>query len=319
MKNLKLTGAICFLLCTFLLTSCSDDDSQPNNGGNPQTGEIALFAIDTAKVNSISVNGTNERTLINKMQNSSSYIGDMSISTDGTKFVYTNYQRTFNPESFTTELRIANVDGSNDAVVFTTADPYTSILSLRFCSDNKIFFITETNNPTVRKMYTINPDGTGQQQIQGQYDLADISNDRQYYLIVPFSSNNVQIIDKSGDNGAGGLYHNETFTSDQTTSAGTFTNNGKKVVIPFKEGNELKARIIDLAAKTSTTKTLVSGLGNNWMSFHLEMGGDSNRGVLTLAGQDYDKSKSYVFNLTTGDVSAPFENNDENIFDVYIY
>jgi hypothetical protein len=325
MKKSIFGVAICLMLSGFCMTSCSEDDPQTAvtnqdipPGTNPQTHEPALFAIDTARINKVTVTGT-ANTIINHMQNTSSFIGDISISTDGAKFAYSNYQRTFNPDTFTTELRVANADGSNDRAIFSSSEPYVNINAIRFCSDNKIFFIVETSNPTVRKMYTINPDGTGQQLITGQYDMADISNDREYYLINSFANNNIQIIDKDGDNGAGSLYHNEPFTTDQTTKAGSFTNDGSKVVIPFKEGNDIKARIIDMATKTATTKTLVTGLGTGWLSFHLEMGGDSNRGVITLTGSDFAKSKSYLFNLDTGQVDAPFENSNENIFDVYIY
>lgn len=319
MKTLKITGAaICLLLSAMFITSCSDDDSNGNANPTP-SGETFLVAIDTAKINVMRTDGSNATTIVNKMQNSNSYISDLSISTDGSKIAYSNYQRTFNPESFTTELRVADRDGSNDHAVFTSSEPYMGISSIRFCSDNKIFFITETNNPSVRKMYTINPDGTGQEQIQGQYNLSDISDNRQYYLVEPTTSTSVQIIDRTGDGGAGGLYHSEPFTAGQDMRAGTFTNDGAKVVIPFKEGNEIKARVIDVATKTSTNKTLLSGLGSGWMFYHLEMAADGNTGVLTVSGQDYPKSKSYVFNLQTGNVATPFENNDENVSNVYIH
>lgn len=317
MKTLLFPTALCLLLFSLLLTSCSDDDSQPNDNGNPQSAELMLFSIDTAKVYKMDKLGANAIKVVDKMQNSSSYISDLSVSADGTQLAYSNNQRTFNPESFTTELRVTNADGTNDHAVYSSSEPYVGISAIRFCSDNKIFFVTEFNNPSSRKMYVVNPDGSGLQQIQGQYDLADVSDDRKYYLLAPSGSGNVQIIDKNGDGGAGGLYHNELFTASQTVGAGTFTNDGSKVVIPFQEGNEIKVRIIDVAAKTSTTKTLIGGLGMGWISFHLEMASDSNRGVLTVAGENYTKSKGYVINLATGEVQQPFENNDENVYSVY--
>lgn len=320
MKNFRLIGAATLLVFAVLFTiSCSDDDSNPAANPTP-SGELFLAAIDTAKIITMRADGTGARTIINKLENLNSYISDMSISHDGTKIAYTNYQRTFNPQSSTTELRVANSDGSGDHAVYTSSEPYMNILSIRFCSDNKIFFITETNNPSVRKMYTINPDGTGQEQIQGQWNLWDISDNRQLYLVEATSpSATVRIIDRSGDGGAGGPYHNEPFTAGQEFRSGTFTNDGTKVVIPFKEGNEIKARVIDVATKTSTNKTLVTGLGNGWLIHHLEMAADGKTGVVTLAGENYPKSKSYVFNLETGNVAQPFDNNDENVFNVYAH
>ena len=323
MKTIKSSVAIGLLLLAASFTSCSNDDTTTNNNNEP--GELALFVIDTARVNSISLTGTNATTIIDRMENLNSYISDLSISPDGTMIAYTNYQSVFSPDAaYKREVRVANVDGTNDHVVFTSNAPEVSLGAIRFGSDNKVFYVTQTYSPiNTRTMNLVNADGTGHQVITGGYNITDVSDDREYYLIPTGADNGnptrMDIIDRDADNGAGGLYHSEPFTTGQIARGGKFTNDGKLVVIPFTESGEMKARIINVATKTATTKTLVPGLGSGWLSFHLEMAADSNRGVITLTGEDYPKSKSYVFNLETGEVSAPFENSDENIFDVYIH
>jgi len=322
MKKFTISGLLFIFILSLSVMSCSDDsDENVTPEPEPQpAGEAMLFAIDTARVKTVTLTGVTGTTIVDRMENLNSYISDMSISPDGTKIAYSNYQSVFTPSmAYTREVRVANIDGSGDHVIYTSSDSGVSIGAIRFCSDNKIFYVTQTSFPDLtRTLNVINADGTGNQVLQGQYDIVDVSDDRQYYLINDLATISISIIDVDGDNGAGGLYHNEGI-GGESLSEGTFTNDGSKAVIPYKDGNEIKVRIIDMATKTSTTKTLVSGLGSGWISYHLEMGADSNRGVVTLAGSDFPKSKSYVFNLTTGDVSAPFENNDENIFDVYIY
>lgn len=335
MKTFNYTASFLLLLFTLCITSCSNDDTPQPVTANPDepitdsipdtdtpAGEIKLFAIDTARIYTVSTTGFRGATIVNRMINLNSYINAVSVSHDGTRLAYVHTQREFSGQGDVTyllELRVAGTDGSNDTAIYTSAEPYANINALRFCADGKIFFSVETMMPDLtRKLYTINPDGSGREQVTGQTDMADVSDNRQYYLIMLPDNTTIQIIDKNGDNGAGSLYHNESFTAAQAIRGGVFTDNGKYAVIPFKEGNEVKVRIINISAKTSSTKTLVSGLGSGWLTFHLEMAANSNTGIITLNGSDYPKSKSYIFNLETGVVSNPFENSNENIFDVYI-
>lgn len=304
------------------MVSCSSDDSGETTPpvGPINTGELKLFAIDTAKVNTISMTGTNEQTILNKLVNSSSYIADFCLSPDGTKFIYVNHQMEgVVPDLvFVREIRKANVDGTGDVKLYEIPDAETHIGKIKYCSDGKILFGTYTMFPNVtRNLHVMNADGTGLVTLDWGSDIIDASDDRAYYLVNTDSG--VQILDADADNGLPGLYHSENLSTAGDIGDGVFTNDGKFVVVPFKEGNSIKAKVIDMAAKTSETITLITGLGNGWTSYHLEMGSDGKRGVVTITGQDYTKSKTYVFNTETGVVEAPFENNDENIFDVYVF
>lgn len=325
MKTITMRAGFFSLLLSLLIVSCTDElgpnDNDPNpNNPNPP-GELALFAIDTAKINTLTITGTNETTIINRMENLNSYFGDLSISPDGEKLAYTNYQAsgTVPDMVVTRELRVANADGTADHAVYTSNEAGINIASVRYCSDGKIFFMVETFFPdATRTLHLVNADGTGLETITGQYNLVDISNDRNYYLLNPSMGANgaaVAIIDRNGDGGAGGLYHNEDFDGidEFAVGRGVFTKDGKLAVIPYKDGSAIKARVVNMETKASATNILVEGVSDNWINFHLDMAADSNRGIITLTGMDYAKSKSYVFNLTTGDVAVPFENNDAHV------
>lgn len=322
MKTITTLFKICFAVILLSMVSCSSDDSgEPTQPVGPiNTGELKLFAIDTAKVNTISMTGTNEQTVLNKLANSSSYIGDFCLSPNGTQFIYVNQQREGVVPNmlYIREIRKANVDGSDDVKLFEITNQETHIGKIKFCSDGKIFFGTYTISPDVtRNLHVMNADGTGLTDLNWGSDIIDVSDDREYYLVNTTSG--PQILDADADNGLPGLYHYENLSTAETIEDGVFTNDGKYVVIPYKEGNAVNARVIDMTTKTSETLTLITGLGTGWSLFHLEMGSDGKRGVVTIAGADYTKSKTYVFNIETGTVEAPFENNDENIYDVYAF
>jgi len=322
MKTITTLFKVCFAVVLISLTSCSNDDaSEPTPPVGPiNTAELKLFAIDTAKVNRITMTGTNEQTILNKLVNSSSYIADFCLSPDGTKFIYVNHQMegTVPDLVFVREIRKANVDGSGDVKLYEISDQETHIGKIKYCSDGKIFFGTYTIFPNVTKnLHVMNADGTGLTDLNWGSDIMDASDDRAYYLVS--NDAGVQILDADADNGMPGLYHTEDMGASEDIDDGVFTNDGKYVVIPYKENNTIKARVIEMATKTSETITLITGLGNGWTSYHLEMASDGKRGVVTITGADYTKSKTYLFNAETGVVEAPFENNDENIFDVYAF
>lgn len=323
MKKFTTLFKICFAVIILSMVSCSSDDSNPSGpgtigGGN--TGDLRLFAIDTAKVNTISMTGTNENTVLNRLFNSSSYFGAFSLSTDGKKFVYADHQMTGAFPNFVNvnEIRIANSDGTDDVKIYELLDNQAYIDMIRLCSDGKIFFTLFKPFPAnTSQAFVMNSDGTGIETKSYNGPIVDVSDNRQYYLIE--TSTGVQILDANLDNGAGGVYHSENIADPDNMKNGVFTNDGKHVVVPFKDGTTIKARIIDLLAKTATTMPLVTGLPSDWIYYHLEMASDGKRGVVTVSGGDFIKSKTYVFDIKTGIVNDPFENNDDNVSSVYAW
>lgn len=319
MKKFTTLFQTTFVLFLLAMTSCSNDDNsgltEPIN-----TAEIKLFVIDTARVNTINNMGTNEVTILNKSVNSSSYIGDFSISPDGKHFIYVNHQLSgVVPDLvFIKEIRKANIDGTGDSKIYEVPDAQTEIVNIRYCSDDKIVFSTQKYMEAfvVTQNHLMNADGTGLEDLQNIGVYVDISDDRNYFL--SNTETGFQIFDADLDNGIPGLYYSENVSSADQIGSGVFTNDGKTVVIPYKEGNSIKAKVIDMATKVSNTIELISGINAQWVSFHLEMASDGKRGVVTLAG-DFDHSKTYIFNSVTGVVQPPFENNDDNIFDVYVW
>lgn len=323
MKKFQTLFKICFAIIILSLVSCSSDDSNPTGPveiGTGNTGDLRLFALDTAKVNTISMTGTNEVTVLNRLFSNSSYIAAFSLSTDGKKFVYADHQMTgsFPNLVYVDEIRVANSDGTNDIKIYGLSDSQSYVDMIRLCSDGKIFFTIFKPFPVnTSQAYVMNSDGTGIENLNYNGRIVDVSDNRNYYLIE--TATGVQIIDRTLDNGAGGVYYSENITDFDNMKSGVFTNDGKSVIVPFKEGNAIKARIIDVAAKTSTTMPLVNSLPLDWIYYHLDMASDGKRGVVTVSGGDFIKSKTYVFDIKTGIVNAPFENNDNNVSHVYAW
>ncbi len=327
--NMKFTKTLFAFLCTtaVFMASCSSDDQSNIDPGPNNPGELVLVAIDTAKVITMNGTGGDPVTALNRLTNSSSYFSGLSISPDGTKVAYGDYQTvTFSPDVVRTrQIRVVNTDGTGDHIAYEADDTSISFGAIKFCSDNKIFFVEETYWPDAsRTLHVVNTDGTGLQTLPSQHNVADVTSDLAYFILKPTAGNNgpiVQIIDRSGDNGGGSLYHNETFAGidEYSVGDGVFTADGELAVIPYEEGTELKARVINMESKTSTVITLVSGLSGGWLSYHLAMASDSNRGIITVTGEGYARSKTYVFNLSENTVAAPFENNDENVLNIYAY
>lgn len=326
---MKLTKILPLFLCVAagLMASCSSDETSDPGPGPNEPGELILVAIDTAKVITMGVNGTNPTTVLNRLQNSNSYFSGLAISPEGDKIVYGDYQTlSFTPDAVRTrQIRIAGIDGTGDNAVYSADDTNVSFGAIRYLSGNKIFFVEETYWPDAsRKLQIVNTDGSGLQILPGQYDAADITDDLAYLLLNPVTAANgprVQIINRTGDNGAGSLYHNEMFdgVGEYAVGHGVFTTDGKLAIIPYADANEIRLRIINMDSKTSSDMTIASGVPGGWLSYRVAMASDSNRGVLTVTGEGYAKSKSYVFNLTEATIATPFENNDENVLDVYIH
>ena len=338
--NLIPKAAIALSLITAItISSCSSssDDAKsppaPQPSGPVNSGSLNLIAIDTAKVIKMNENGSSPVVVLNRNLNQNSYMSDFCFSPDGTKFIYVDVQASGVVPNFvrSVKLKIANINGTSDTDLFTAQNALqgSEISSIKYCSDGKIFFAykmaTASGNAFASTYNTINPDGTGltnSNPVSGQY--FSVSNDRRFYITnataVGTTTTNTIIYDKTLDGGAGGVYHIENSLAGSDLGNPSITNDGKYVVIPFKIGNEIKLRIVDMATKTGVTKSIVTGLASNGYDyFRFHMASDNIRGVLTVGGQNSQKSKSYVFNTSTGVASTPFENNDENVVDVFAY
>jgi len=326
MKKINLLFIVFGLSFLMSLFSCSSDDGgNSNTNGSVNTGELKLFLLDTAKVNTISPTGTNEKTIVNRLFNLNSYISGMAISPDGSKIVYSESQTTgvYPNLVHSKEIRIANNDGSDDRSLFSSTSNEVNFGGIKVSTD-KVYFMTYNYTANTKTINTVNLDGTGLQSDPAYYFIEDISTDGKYFT-VPVSDNQTdflaRIMDKTGDNGAGSLYHAETFplTAEKLTS-GIFTNDGKKVIYAYVEGSDVKIRSLDIATKTAQTVSIIQNVNLEFFNLSMSMASDSNRGVITIA--DYNAntpSKSYVFNLATTTVTSTFSNNDDNIFDVYAY
>ncbi len=302
-----------FVLLIMLTIAISCNPNDPIDPGTP-TSELKLYLIDTAKINTIKLDGTGEQILVNRLLNTSSYIDGLCLNNDGSKIVYIDSQTPSWPGS-KTAIRTANVDGTADQQLYLVDD--LEIRMVKVLSDNKIFAIQTDWQYNNIKNITMNMDGSGLQVVQGYGVYTDVTKDKKYGISWPggINPNTIRIIDLTGDNGGGSLHMTLDFPSQP--DKGSFSNDGKYAIVPFKDGTDLKIRIVDMVAKTFTDKTIKSNYSPFWASLFARLSNDGKKLVYTIAG-DTPKSETIIFNLSDN-TSSSFLNNDDNIFEVYPY
>jgi hypothetical protein len=330
---------IALLAITTISCSTSDPDTTPVVVTPPvvnppvvvgvNNGDLKLFVIDTAKVNTITMTGINETTILNKKINLNSYIGDFSLNGDATKFVYIDNQGT------TKTIRTANVNGTNDVLIYTvpanTATVSTQIKYVKFGA-SKIYFATDIQTITgptssiVTKMNTINFDGTGLLTENAPFGGSDMTSESKYIVqkasVVGTTNENILIFDRTGDNGAGSLHHMVAVPTTKTffASKPVFSYDNKFAYYSYIENQNLKVEIINMTTKTSETKTIATGIPFTFFNLNISVASDNNRGVVTVEnyGTRTAPTKSYVFNLSNS-TSTSFNNNDAFIYDVHAF
>lgn len=327
MKNIILTTAALALL----IASCKKkSDPEPEDPapttttttttggtttGGVNTGPLNVYVVDTAKINTISETGTGETTVINKTINSSSYIMDLCPSMDGNKLVYGISQSNFSGPTpvYTKELRMADKNGSNDVLLYSIPGGTTYINSIKAGMNNKIYYSVQGFPNNV--VYSINTDGTGNAQIFTWNAMIDNISTNGIYIMCPQNgSNKIQIIDRTGDGGFGSQYYSEDFTASSITDVGhgCFSYDSQKAFIPYNEGGTLKLRVIDMATKTSSTKT-ISTISVSFPQIYARVGSDGDRVIVTVSDNN---SVSYIYKVSANTVTN-FTNNDKYVALVY--
>jgi hypothetical protein len=125
-----------------LMASCSSEDSSNPEPVPPQSGELLLVAIDTAKVIRMTETGTNPVVTLNRLTNTSSYFSGLSISPDAGKIAYGDYQTTsFSPDLISTrQIRVMNADGTDDHIAYEAPDTSISFGAIRFLQQQQHLF-----------------------------------------------------------------------------------------------------------------------------------------------------------------------------------
>lgn len=283
--------------------------------GGVNTGPLNVYVVDTAKINTISETGTGEATVVNKTINTSSYIMDFSPSMDGNKLVYGISQSNFSGPTpvYTKELRMADKNGNNDVLLYSIPGGTTYISSIKAGTNNKIYY-TVQSFPS-NKMYSINFDGTGNTQIfTWSGTINNISTNGTYIMSTENSGNKIQIIDRNGDGGAGSQYYREDLSASSITNIGhgCFSYDSQKAFIPYNEGGTLKLRVIDMATKTSTIKT-IANISVSFPQIYARVGSDGDRVIVTVSD---NSSISYIYKVSANTITN-FTNNDKNVALVY--
>lgn len=333
----KLSTLIFLALITIITFSCTTDEaivtSVPPTNNNPiNTSDLKLFVIDTAKVNTINMMGTNEATILNRKVNSNSYIGGFSINGSASKFVYVDNQGAFTNVAFTGQksVRIANANGTADTSIYTaptnTNTTSTDIGFVKF-GTSKIYFSTTTQTfvggavSNLTKINSTNLDGTGlvaENYVGNPQEVykSDITNDGRYLTSFQSAPSipKLLIFDRTGDNGAGTVVYQETLTAESAAGSGAiFSYDNKFAYFAYAENQSLKVRIVNMTTFTAETKTIATAFTPTTFAMSMSVGSDNNRGVLTVQTfGNNNPSKSYIFNLSASS-SSNFNNNDENI------
>ncbi len=301
----------------------------PVTSGNPNvvvnTGNLRLFVIDTAKVNTIMPNGSSETTILNRMVNTSSYISSFSINNDNSKFAYVDNQGAFTT-IFTpvNTVRVSNSNGTADVAIYTAPANTNSVTNqigfVKFGA-SKIYFATAVQTlqgaflSTIAKLSSCNFDGTGlvAENLQGDLYNTDVTTDGRYLAsntALPYTPA-IQIIDRTGDGGAGSVIFQENLPNGNTSKP-VFAYDNTFAYFAFAETQSIKIRIINMTTKTAETKIIATGFTPTSFYISLSVGSDKNRGVVTVDPFSSAPTKSYVFDLTSG-VSTNFNNNDNTV------
>ena len=333
MKNLFLSLAV----IATIFASCTPETETPPPpvSGGINTGDLRLFVIDTAKVNTVTATGTAETTILNRKTNTNSYIGSFSIKNDGTKFVYADNQGAMVNNLFvaTKTVRVANANGSGDIAIYTapasTNTVSTEINYVKFGA-LKIYYATATQTfqggliSTVTKLNTVNFDGTGLVSENAPFGGNDITSDGKYITYIASTAlTNAQrlfILDRTGDLGAGATYHTVNIPTSITSFASkpVFSYDDKFAYYAYAENQTLKVGIINIATKSSEIKTIATGFTATSAYMTISVASDNNRGILVVDSSNNLPTKTYVFNLANGN-STSFNNNDKNVVEVYAY
>ena len=335
MKNLFLSLAV----IATIFASCTPETETPPPpvSGGINTGDLRLFVIDTAKVNTVTATGTSETTILNRKQNINSYIGSFSLNNGASKFVYLDNQSSFinGIGTYTKTVRVANANGSGDIAIYTapasTNTVSTEINYVKY-GISKIYFTTTTQTfvggavSNSVKINSTNFDGTGL--LSENYNeaplsvyRADLSSDGKYLTTMQSAPNipRFVIIDRTGDNGAGSVYYQENLTTATASgSAPIFSYDNKFAYYAYAENQTLKINIINMATKASEIKTIATGFTATSAYMTISVASDNNRGVLVVDSSNNLPTKTYVFNLANGN-STSFNNNDKNVVEVYAY
>lgn len=329
-KILLLTSIALFALSIFSCTTSTADSpavATSPSGSNINTGDLKLFVIDTAKVKTINMIGTNEATILNRKINTNSYIGGFSANGNASKFVYVDNQGLLTNGAFTSQktIRITNANGTADTSIYTAPtnsnSTNTDIGFVKY-GNSKIYFSTTTQTfvngviSNLTKINSINHDGTGlvTENYGGnpqEVNKSDITTDGKYLISFQSAPNipRFLIFDRTSDNGAGTVIYQETLTANSAAGSGAiFSYDNKFAYFAFVENQLLKVRVVNMTTLTSETKTIATNFTATLFVMTISVGSDNNRGVVTVQTFNNMPSKSYVFNL-----SSDFNNNDENI------
>ena len=168
MKNLKLTIFSAIFLAFSALTSCTKEGITvpvvvPVPPAPPASNDNAVYYVDSAKIYSTSLTGTNRRLVVGiDTLSPNSYIGSLIRSNDGNKLYFLH-----NTSGGTPVIKLygVNKDGTGLTMLKNMPAGGPEYSLLRATADNKIVFYQAAITPPstfVNTLQIINTDGTNQ-------------------------------------------------------------------------------------------------------------------------------------------------------------
>ncbi len=272
MKNLKLLlfGAI----ITLGAASCTNEGVTTilNPGGTPLPSPVPvpltadIFYVDTAKIYSTSLTGTN-RTLVTGIDtlNTNSYIGSSVLSPDANKIYFLHYNFS---TTQTIKLYSVNKDGTALTVLKNMPAGGPEYVLLRATADKIIFYQAAFTPPSTftNTLQSINIDGTNQATLAaiatGTPLITSVSSALNRYAAIDFTTpSNVQTGSISGSVIGAPVTVGPVIGSNGFS----LSSDGSKIAYAkLNASSQIEIYVYDVATATSTLKfthTVVAGIG----------------------------------------------------------
>lgn len=308
---------VAVFLLALAFTACKKDEDKTTVNSSASS---KVFALDSNRIITQNTDGSNAVTITTVPQSStkSVFINSLSANYPVSKIAY--IVRKGLSGSYSLEIHLADADGSNDKILKTIADNSAMPGIVKIGNNGLVYYTYTTSTLTNSQLYSIKEDGTAETKKSGTIQsITDISADGKY-VTSTYSlggKNWLVYFDITGDGGGGSPLYSESSASDRCQDA-RLTADGKYMIAKIY-GNTITSivyRVIDLANKTATDKTIITNPDTKFYNYHLAIGSDNDKLLVVASG---DVSKSYIFSISQNKITSQFDNVNTGVYKAYIF